>query len=1196
MSLLAAPAEDVACAASFFALQTSLNGSCKLCPPPTVSQAYRSPFEKSYPVSRKARYDFSKNIIFADVNSNLEQLLQLYREEERTQRIVQALQAETPARLKLTGMVGAQESFVLSGTYLAAPQSHLLIANDKEEAAYIQNNLANLLEKKTVRFFPDSFKRPMHFEELNNNNALQRTETINRIVNSPSSGEIIVTYPEALFEKVVAPEVLNQRRIDIIVGEELEVDFLIEVLVEYGFSREDFVYEPGQFSIRGGIVDIFSFGNEYPYRIELFDEEVESIRTFNPTTQLSVQKIARVSIIPNINTKFTHEQKVSMLRILPEKTAIWVKDFQVLLDKLTQCFEKAEEFAKALRLVQEEELKEIFRDRAFIRPYEIIEDVEQFPILCLSDSIQPIEFAGHITYATRPQPSFNKNFNLLIQNLNENSKARIENYLFAENPKQIERFYSIFEDLNADVFFHPIPRSIDEGFIDLDLKVACYTDHQVFQRFHRYKLRQGFTKDQALNLRMLRELTPGDYVTHIDHGVGRYSGLEKIDINGHVQESVRLIYKNNDLLYVSINSLHKITKYVGKEGTAPKVDKLGSDTWKNLKQRTKKKVKDIAGELIKLYAKRKASEGFAFPPDGYLQNELEASFIYEDTPDQLKATNDVKEDMTKPSPMDRLICGDVGFGKTEVAVRAAFKAIVGGKQVAVLVPTTILALQHYRTFKERLEEFSVSVDYINRFRSTAERNEIFRQLKAGKLDLVIGTHALLNKKADFKDLGLLIIDEEQKFGVAAKEKLRNIKVNVDTLTLTATPIPRTLQFSLMAARDLSIIRTPPPNRQPIHTEVRIFNEEIVKEAIYYEVNRGGQVFFVHNRVKTLPDITAMVRRMCPDVEVATAHGQMDSDKLEKTLVHFIDGRYDVLVCTNIIETGLDIPNANTIIINNAHQFGMSDLHQLRGRVGRSNQKAFCYLFSPPMSTLTAEARKRLKTLEEFSDLGSGFNIAMRDMDIRGAGNLLGAEQSGFIADIGYETYQKILQEAIQELKESDFRELFKEELEKNPQYVRDVQIDTDVEMLIPDEYVSSISERLSLYTELDSLETEEELAAFGEKLRDRFGRIPPQVAELFEGLRLRWVCKGLGFERLILKNGKLRCYFVDNPQSHFYESRLFQNILDFVNKEGRNRGLSFKQSNKYFILVKDHVKSLREAHEVLEKIREKVSAAPVTPQ
>ncbi|HQU59377.1 MAG TPA: transcription-repair coupling factor, partial [Saprospiraceae bacterium] len=676
-------------------------------------------------------------------------------------------------------------------------------------------------------------------------------------------------------------------------------------------------------------------------------------------------------------------------------------DFQVLLDKLTLCFEKAEVFAKTVRLQEEEELKEIFRDRAFIRPHEIIEDIETYPIICLADSAQPIEFKQKIIYNTQPQPSFNKHFKLLIANLNENTKNGIENYLFAENPKQIERFYAIFEDLNAQVQFHPIPNSISQGFVDTALKVACYTDHQIFQRFHRYRLRQGFTKDQALTLRMLRELQAGDFVTHMDHGVGRYSGLEKIDINGHVQESVRLIYKNNDILYVSINSLHKITKYVGKEGTAPKLDKLGSDTWKNLKARTKKKVKDIATELIKLYAKRKASKGFAFPPDGYLQNELEASFIYEDTPDQLKSTNDVKEDMMKAHPMDRLICGDVGFGKTEVAVRGAFKAVVGGKQVAVLVPTTILALQHYRTFKERLEEFGVSVDYVNRFRTTAQRNQIFKQLKEGELDVIIGTHALLSKQIGFKDLGLLIIDEEQKFGVAAKEKLRNLKVNVDTLTLTATPIPRTLQFSLMAARDLSIIRTPPPNRQPIHTEVRIFSDEIIREAIYYEVNRGGQVFFVHNRVKSLADIAAMVQRMCPDVEVAVAHGQMDSDKLEKTLVEFIDGRHDVLVCTNIIETGLDIPNANTIIINNAHQFGMSDLHQLRGRVGRSNQKAFCYLFSPPLSTLTTEARKRLKTLEEFSDLGSGFNIAMRDMDIRGAGNLLGAEQSGFIADIGY---------------------------------------------------------------------------------------------------------------------------------------------------------------------------------------------------
>lgn len=1126
--------------------------------------------------------------VTATVENNLDRLQELYRNDNRTQRINKALGGEKPCRLQLNGLVGAQTAFLLTAVYQNDPRNHLLIANDKEEAAYLQNSLDNLLQGKAVRFFPDSFKRPMYFEELNNTNVLQRTETINKIVNSPAAGEIVVTYPEALFEQVVAPEVLNQRRIDIKKEEELDVDFLIEVLVEYGFAREDFVYEPGQFSIRGGIVDIFSFGNEYPYRIELFDEEVESIRTFNPTTQLSVQNIGAVTIIPNINTRFSQEQKVSMLQILQPNTAVWVKDFQLLVDRLTQCFDKAEEFAKGIALLEEEELKEIFRDRAFIRPFEIVEDVKDYRILGMAASAQPIEFDEQVVFSTRPQPSFNKNFKLLIENLDENTAAGLQNYLFAENPKQIERFYSIFEDLEAKVDFHPIPKSINEGFIDMDLKVACYTDHQIFQRFHRYRLRRGFTRDQAINLRMLRELQPGDYVTHIDHGVGKYSGLQKIDINGHVQESVRLIYKNNDILYVSINSLHKISKYVGKEGTAPKVDKLGSDAWKNLKRRTKKKVKDMAGELIKLYAKRKASDGIAFPNDGYLQNELEASFIYEDTPDQLKATNDMKEDMMKSYPMDRLICGDVGFGKTEVAIRGAFKAVVGGKQVAVLVPTTILALQHYRTFKERLEEFGVTVDYVNRFRTTKEKNAIFQRLKDGEIDIVIGTHAILNKKIGFKDLGLLIIDEEQKFGVAAKEKLRNIKVNVDTLTLTATPIPRTLQFSLMAARDLSIIRTPPPNRQPIHTEVRVFSEEVVKEAIYYEVNRGGQVFFVHNRVKSLPDITAMVRRMCPDVEIASAHGQMDPKELEKTLIHFIDGRYDVLVCTNIIETGLDIPNANTMIINNAQQFGMSDLHQLRGRVGRSNQKAFCYLFSPPMSTITSDARKRLKTLEEHSELGSGFNIAMRDLDIRGAGNLLGGEQSGFIADIGYETYQKILEEAIQELKENEFKELFKEELDKNRQYVREVQIDTDVEMLIPDEYISSIQERLNLYTQLDGLETEEELQKFEEAMKDRFGALPEPVYELFDGLRLRWVCRRLGFERLILKNNKLRCYFVENPQSLFYESAQFQATLMFVQKEGAKRGLSFKKTNRHFMLIKDGVRSLQDALRVLRKVDEKV--------
>lgn len=1117
---------------------------------------------------------------------NLQRLLELYRDDRRTQQIVTLLQSESLTRLQLSGLSGALESFVLAGTYLASPQNHLFIGVDKEEAAYLQNTLAGLFDKKPVRFFPDSFKRPMYFEVLNNTNVLERTETINRITTSSAIGEIVVTYPEALFEKVVAPSVLEESRIEIAKEEQIDVAFLIEVLTDYGFQREDFVYEPGQFSIRGGIIDIFSYGNEYPYRVELFDEDVESIRTFNPTTQLSIRNISKVSIVPNINTKFSQEQKISLFKVLKEDTVIWVKDFQVLLDKLQLCFEKAEEFASTISVIDEGDLAEIFRDRAFIRPGEIVEDIQAYSIIAMQGLIKSISFENTIAYNSKPQPSFNKNFKLLIENLNENSKNGIENYVFTDNAKQIERFYSIFEDLEANVHFHPVTKAIDKGFVDLDSKIACYTDHQIFQRFHKYKLRKGFTKDKALNLKLLRELLPGDFVVHIDHGVGRFSGLEKIDINGHIQESVRIFYKNNDVLYVSINSLHKISKFTGRDGHQPKLSKLGSDAWQNLKRKTKKKVKDIAGELIKLYAKRKASPGHPFPQDGYLQNELEASFIYEDTPDQLKATQEVKEDMMKDYPMDRLICGDVGFGKTEIAVRGAFKAVVNGKQVAILVPTTILALQHYKTFTERVGEFGITIDYLNRFRTTAEKKEIYKRIKSGEIEIIIGTHALLNKAIAFKDLGLLIIDEEQKFGVAAKEKLRAMTVNVDTLTLTATPIPRTLQFSLMAARDLSIIRTPPPNRQPIHTEVRVFHDELIRDSIYYEVNRGGQVFFVHNRVKTLPDITAMIRRLCPDVKIVTAHGQMESKQLEKTLLDFIDKKNDVLVCTNIIETGLDISNANTIIINNAHHFGMSDLHQLRGRVGRSNRKAFCYLFCPPLSVLTSDARKRLQTIEEFSDLGSGFEISMRDLDIRGAGNLLGGEQSGFISDVGYETYQKILEEAIQELKETDFRELFKEELEKEQIFVREVQVDTDVEMLIPDEYVGNIQERLNLYTLLDKVQNEEDLEKFAQELHDRFGKVPKQVKELFDGLRVRWVCKKLGFERLILKSRKLRCYFVENPQSPFYDSPSFQKTFQLIATQGDKKGLQFKKSNRHLIMIKDGVKSLSEAKKVLEQILE----------
>ncbi len=1127
---------------------------------------------------------------------NLETILNLYAVAPGTKKLQQLLQGNN-RHVKLNGMAGAQESFVLSGLYLAEKKPHLFIAADKEEAAYLQNSIANLLEGKPVLFFPDSFKRPQYFEELNSTHVLERTETVNKLTSKTGVPAIVISYPEALFEKVVDPEALAKTKIEMVAGQELEVDFVIEMLLEYGFKREDFVYEPGQFSIRGGIIDIFSYGNDYPYRIELFDEEIESIRTFDPLSQLSIRNLKQVSIVPNVNTRFDSSLKVSLLEVLNPETVLWVRDFTLLLDKLQECFEKAESFAKSINITETGELVEFFRNRAFVAPNELIDALENFPTINLGPPAtdpNPIKGESELSLSGKPQPSFNKNFNLLIENLNSNTAKGFQNFIFTDNPKQIERFYAIFEDLEAHVKFEPVTRAIHQGFIDEDLRIACYTDHQVFHRHHHYRLRRGFTADKAMSLKMLRELQPGDYVVHIDHGVGKYSGLEKITVNGQTQESVRIFYKNNDVLYVSINSLHKISKYTGKDGTPPALSKLGSEAWQNLKRKARKKVKDIAKELIKLYAVRKASPGFAFSPDNYLQAELESSFIYEDTPDQEKATIDVKEDMMKPHPMDRLICGDVGFGKTEVAIRATFKAVLDGKQVAVLVPTTILALQHYKTFSERLADFDLKIDYLNRFRSAKEKNAIFRNLKEGKIDIVIGTHALLNKEVRFKDLGLLIIDEEQKFGVAAKEKLRSLKANVDTLTLTATPIPRTLQFSLMAARDLSIIRTPPPNRQPIHTEIRIFSEALIKDAIYKEVHRGGQVFFVHNRVKSLPDITALIQRLCPDVDVAMAHGQMDSNKLEQALIDFIDNRYDVLVCTNIIETGLDIPNANTMIINNANQFGISDLHQLRGRIGRSNKKAYCYLFCPPMSVLTHDARKRLRTIEEFSDLGSGFEIAMRDLDIRGAGNLLGAEQSGFIADIGYETFQRILEEAIQELKETDFKDVFKEELKKKTTFVKDVQIDTDTEMLIPDDYVSSISERLSLYTRLDALNDERELADYEKMLKDRFGRIPAPVKELFHGLRLRWVAKELGFERIILKNGKLRCFFVGNPQSSYYDSSTFQTIFQYLGSNGSKLGLGLKKTPRSLIMTKDGVDSLKSARELLEKLQQSLNAVAFT--
>lgn len=1121
---------------------------------------------------------------------NLKQLLQQYTKDTRTQTLLQTLTEQVNPAVQLKGLIGSQLAFVVAATRAQSTPPFLIIASDKEEAAYWQNDISALLEKhKEALFFPDSYRRPLGFDKLDRTNVLQRTETVSKLVEHPNAPAIVVTYPEALFEKVVAPINLREAAIEIKVGEELDVPFLNEVLVEYGFKKVDFVYEPGQFSIRGGIIDIYSYGNEHPYRIELFDVEVESIRTFDPTSQLSTRNIAFVTIVPNVNTEFKAEEKVALLEVLPPETIIWLSDATMLLDKLQLCFEKSKEDVANIETLIHKARKEeslLLQEAAFLFPREIMGALERFSIVELSNepSRKPQQ---SIVYKTTPQPNFNKNFKFLIENLENNTGKGITNYIFAENPKQLERFYSIFEDLEVVVQWVAIPTALYQGFVDHELQVAAYTDHQIFERYHRSQLRKGFDKNSALKIKALSELKPGDYVTHIDHGVGRYGGLEKIELKGKSQEAVKLVYKDNDILYVGIQSLHKISKFTGKDGTAPSIHKLGSNAWANTKRKAKSKIKELAFDLIKLYAKRKATQGIEFPPDSYLQSELEASFIYEDTPDQAKATQDVKEDMMKPYPMDRLICGDVGFGKTEIAVRAAFKAIVAGKQVAVLVPTTILALQHAQTFGERLRKFDVKVDYINRFRTAKEKTAIYKALEAGKVDILIGTHAILNKRVKFKDLGLLIVDEEQKFGVGAKEKLRNMRVNVDTLTLTATPIPRTLQFSLMAARDLSVINTPPPNRQPIETEVRTFSGDVIKEAIDRETERGGQVFFVHNRVNSLQDMATMIRQLCPNADIAVAHGQMDATALEQTLMDFIKGYYEVLVCTNIIETGLDISNANTIIINNAHHFGLSDLHQLRGRVGRSNKKAFCYLLAPPLSTLTSDARKRLQTIEQFSELGSGFNIAMRDLDIRGAGNLLGGEQSGFVMNMGYETYQKILNEAIQELKETDYKDLFKEELEQKREFVQDVNIESDLELMIPDEYVHSIQERLSLYQELNKIDSEEGIQKFATMLEDRFGKLPKAVNNLFEAIRIRWKAKGLGFERILLKNRKLRCYFINDQASPFFDSAFFGHLLSHIQQNSDHR-FFLKQSTRYLMLVCESVSSFKQTYKILEELEKAV--------
>jgi transcription-repair coupling factor (superfamily II helicase) len=1094
-----------------------------------------------------------------------------YLTDQRLTAIGQYFRESDYGKTHLRGMAGSFSAFALAASFKQAERPHLVVCNDKEEAAYFLNDLEALLGDKDVFFYPGSYRRPYQVEETSNANILLRAEVLNRL-NSRKKPAIIVSYPDALFEQVTTRKQLNANTFTIRENDSLSIDFLNETLFEYHFERVDFVVEPGQFSVRGGIVDVFSFSHDQPFRIEFFGDEIESIRSFDIESQLSIDPLQKLSLIPNVEDKVLLEKRESILHYISSKTVVWPKSTALTAKRLDDLFEKATEaFAKLKGEVKHAAPKELFISGSSFK--------DTLEKLAVAEWGNDFHFKADrsFTFSVKPQPSFNKKFDFLAENFGQHAEAGFTNYLLCLNAKQTERFQDIFEDLDLSVSFQSLVFSLHGGFIDEGGKKVVYTDHEIFERYQKFKLKTGYEKKQAVSLKELTSLQIGDFITHIDHGIGEFGGLQKIDVNGKTQEAIKLIYSGGDVLYTSIHSLHKITRYNGKEGTTPSTNKLGSGAWQKTKAKAKSKVKKVAFDLIKLYAKRKATEGFQFAPDTYLQHELEASFIYEDTPDQESATAAVKQDMEAPTPMDRLICGDVGFGKTEIAVRAAFKAVADSKQVAILVPTTILAFQHYKTFSQRLKDLPANIDYINRFKTRKQQNETLKKLEEGQLDIIIGTHRLVGKDVKFKDLGLLIIDEEQKFGVGVKDKLKNIKVNVDTLTLTATPIPRTLQFSLMAARDLSVMTTPPPNRHPIETQVVPFNEEMIRDAVMYEMSRGGQVFFIHNRVENIKEVAGMINRLVPDAKVGIGHGQMEGKKLEELMLNFINGHFDVLVATSIIENGLDVPNANTILINNAHQVGLSDLHQMRGRVGRSNKKAFCKLIAPPMSALTDEARKRLTAIEQFSDLGSGFHIAMRDLEIRGAGDLLGAEQSGFIADIGFDAFQKILAETVEELKEGEFKELYAHE-QKNKNPVKETLVDTDLEILLPDDYVNKVEERLKLYQELEGLEEESELEAFKKGLEDRFGPLPEPAQELLNSMRLKWQANTLGFAKVVLKQNRLLAYFIADQESDYFKSERFNAVLQSLKT---NRKAQMKERNGKLYLSFPEVQSVSEALNLL---------------
>ena len=1110
-------------------------------------------------------------------------ILKTYSDDPNVLSIVNAV-AKHKSQVGIKGLAGGSEVFIVGSIFRSLSKCQVIVCHDWEEANALFSDLKQILDPRLVKLFPSSFKKPYEFEETENANVLERAEVLSALNKENQDPFLIISYPNALAEKVLNKKTLVENTFSGNLGDTLDVDFLTEFMHEYGFEMVDFVYEPGDFAVRGGIIDVYSFSSNKPFRLELFGDIIESIRTFNPDSQLSDQDLESFNIVPNIQHSLQKEERESFLRFLPEDAIVWIKDFSESLDIVDKSFDKAKDSFDAIvgssgdiRIVGDPKTRFETTEsyKSDVQNYSLIEFGKRFHFK--HDLTIQLDF--------KPQPSFGKKFDLLIKEVNELEERGFTTYLTSDSPKQIERLGTIFQEVQGRENFEGVHLGLSTGFIDSLEKLAVFTDHQIFERFHQSQSAGKFSKKKALTLKELKSLQTGDYVVHIDHGVARFAGLDTIENNGNRQEVLRLVYKDNDLLYVSVHSLHKISKYSGKEGEPPTTSKLGGQEWQTKKKRVKKKVKDIAKDLISLYAKRKSAPGFAFPSDDYMQIELESSFMYEDTPDQGQATSDVKSDMELSYPMDRLVCGDVGFGKTEVAIRAAFKAVNAGKQVAVLVPTTILAMQHHRTFEKRLENFPVTVDFINRFKSTAEISKTKKSLADGKTDIIIGTHRIINKDIQFKDLGLLVIDEEQKFGVKAKERIKEMRVNVDALTLTATPIPRTLHFSLMGARDLSIISTPPPNRRPVTTEIHEFGNEVIRDAISHELRRNGQVFFVHNRIADIEQIANTVVQLVPEARISIAHGQMEGSKLEKVMMKFIEGETDVLISTNIIESGLDIPNANTIIINRANMFGLSDLHQMRGRVGRSNTKAYCFLLTSASNGLSSDARKRLYTLEEFSDLGDGFKVAMRDLDIRGAGNLLGSEQSGFINDMGFDMYHKILDEAVQELKETEFKDLFQKDLIHNESLEnlrQECIIETDLELLIPNDYVNSTTERLQLYTELDDTSTPEELETYRTNISDRFGEIPACVNDLIESVPLRWLGMRLGFEKIVLRNQELKCYISDTKDKSYFQSALFGNILKYVQSNGTRSQM--KEYKNKLILKLAEVEKLEQAIFVLNEM------------